>query len=80
MPDVLAGTAPEVRIDRHLWESTAAELEQEIRELHATTALTIAELGEMYRLTEWRIRRILGSDEGMRRKRGPDGPPSVPPA
>jgi hypothetical protein len=50
----------EFHIDRHLWETSAAELKQEVREAYTSTPINIEALAETFGVTELRIRRILG--------------------
>jgi hypothetical protein len=54
----------EYNVERHLWEKTAQELTREVRDASTNTGVTVEVLAEMYGVTEFRIRRILGLDEG----------------
>jgi hypothetical protein len=64
----LPGNMREYNIERHLWERTAQELNREVREAYTSTGVTIEVLAEMYGVTELRIRRILGLEEGPERE------------
>jgi hypothetical protein len=64
----LPGDMSEFHINRHLWETIAADLKREVREAYTSTPIAMEALAQMYGVTELRIRRILGLEDGPEEK------------